>query len=155
MIVHLRQIGDYPLPLQGKESAKELSLEEADVLPAGNLEYQLEAGLSDGGLWVHGRLRLPVRLTCVSCLEPFDFLVEVPEFSLQIEVGGKEHVDLTNWIREDILLALPPYPKCDSDGGRKCPTAFPPVVSAPAGDVPGGPPSAWAALDQIKPQKKS
>ncbi len=34
----------------------------------------------------------------------------------QIDRTGPELVDLTPAIREDILLALPPYPRCDWDG---------------------------------------
>lgn len=158
MIIHLRQMPEGILHLEGSESAAPLGLEEADARPLGELTYSLAAGLSDGGLWVHGRLRLPVELTCVGCLERFAARVDVPEFALQIPLEGKESVDLTEWVREDIFLALPPYPKCDAGSTTPCPAAQftrgsgPAESPASAADPPGSP--FWDVLDQLKQPKQ-
>lgn len=152
MIIHLRQMPDGILHLEGSEDPSPLGLDEAGVLPLGELSYSLDAGLSDGGLWVHGRLSLPVQLTCVGCLDPFPSSIEVPDFAVQTPLGGKESVDLTEWVREDIFLALPPYPKCDAGMEKTCPAGLPPKGTGPddkSGPNPEGSPL-WNVLDQLK-----
>ncbi len=44
-----------------------------------------------------------------------------PAFSAHIDLSGPELIDLTPYLREDILLNLPPHPHCDREGGRVCP----------------------------------
>ncbi len=65
----------------------------------------------------------PVELPCVSCLERFTYTIRVPDFALHIDLVGPETIDLTPFIREDLLLNLPAYPHCDRDGGRICQAA--------------------------------
>ena len=87
----------------------------------GPLRYALEVGISDGSLWANGTLTQPVELHCVRCLETFPFDIEVKDFTVHTELAGPEVVDLTPFMREDILLNLPAYPHCDREGGRICP----------------------------------
>lgn len=154
MILHFRQMEHGRLEWSGCENPDALQLEEVGATPTGNLEYRLEAGLSGGGVWVCGSLRLPVTLTCVGCLEPFPWNIDVPDFAIQLEggeIGGGESLDLTDWVREDILLALPTYPKCDSAGGKTCLAQFPMVESAPMEPSSSAASSAWSALDALDP----
>ena len=77
---------------------------------------------------------------------------------LQEELPGSETMDLTPYLREDILLALPDYPHCDWSGERVCPGRQEARgETAASGEEAGGPahaPSAWEVLDQIhKPAK--
>jgi uncharacterized metal-binding protein YceD (DUF177 family) len=44
----------------------------------------------------------------------------VPAFATHIELRGPETVDLTPFMREDLLLNLPAHPHCDRDGNRVC-----------------------------------
>jgi uncharacterized protein len=158
MVIHLRQMEHGSLVLEGEEEAGALGLAEFGIGLDGALSFQLEAGLSGGGIWAAGWLRLPVKLECVNCLERIKYVVEVPEFALQIpleETGGRESIDLTPWVREDILLALPSYPKCDLDGGRDCLARFPTMEFAPAGETRGASETVWAALDTLQKEKSS
>lgn len=152
MILSLRDLQEESQLLEGTWDVRQIGLEEAGASTAGELQYHLEAGLSGGGLWVRGNLRLPVKLTCVNCLASFVWEVEIPDFAMQTQVEGSDTIDLTEWIREDILLALPPYPKCDSAGGRNCPAKFPPVEHAPGENSSGTASQVWSALDKIKPK---
>jgi len=157
MILHLRQMEHGSMLLEGRECAKPLALEPDGIEVTGELEYSLEAGMSGGGIWVAGRLKLPVTLECVKCLERIPWTVEIPEFALQVEleeIGGSESIDLTPWVREDILLALPPYPKCDSAGGKECLARFPVTEFAPIGETPRERGSVWSALDALKNKSK-
>jgi len=150
MKIHLRQIpqGD-TLHIEGEESAEPLGLEEAGVFPVSPLRYSLDVGLSDGGLFATGRLAVRVRMQCVRCLEDFEREIVVDPFATQTELTGGESIDLTPLAREDIHLSLPAHPRCDSNGGPKCPASR---DGAPASDRQPAPPSvsAWDALDKLQ-----
>ncbi|MCS7009595.1 MAG: DUF177 domain-containing protein [Chthoniobacterales bacterium] len=150
MIVHICQMENGYLTLSGTESAKGLGLEEADAEAASDLEYNLQAGLSGGGLWVTGRLRLKLSLTCVRCLNKFPIDLELKEFAAQIPLDGRESIDLTPYVREDIFLALPPYPKCDSTGERECFAKFPQANDAPTEPEEAGQRSVWEILNELE-----
>lgn len=153
MKVHLQQIPQgETLHLEGEEDPVFLGLEEAGVEPVGPFRYAIDAGVSDGGLFATGRLSQRVRMTCVSCLEPFEREVVSDPFALQVELPGTESVDLTPEVREDIHLLLPAHPRCDSGGEKTCPAHYP----ASARTTPLQPerrerPALWEALDQLKP----
>jgi uncharacterized protein len=158
MILHLRQMDHGNMSLEGHESAAPLGLEACGIGVAGDLKYRLEAGLSGGGLWVAGSLQLPVTLECAKCLEPLPWTIKIPEFALQVELeetGGRESIDLTPWLREDILLALPLYPKCDLVAGKTCLARFQSTEFAPAGETPQEQNPAWSALDALKNELKT
>ncbi len=123
MKVHLRQIPDEGLHLEGEEDCPIPELEAEDVICAGPLRYSLDVGVSEGALWGNGSLAQPVTVRCVACLEQFEHTIEVPDFAIHTDLGGPEVIDLTPYAREDILLNLPAYPRCDRQGGRVCPAA--------------------------------
>ena len=151
MKVHLAQIppGE-TLHLEGEEDAAPLELEAAGAQPTGPLEYSLDVGLSEGGLFATGSLSVPVRMVCVNCLEPFERQIVADPFALQMDLPGPETVDLTPEAREDIHLLLPAHPKCDQGGDKTCPAHFP--SGARTSPMPTGRearPAIWQALDQL------
>jgi uncharacterized protein len=151
MKVHLRQIPDTGLHLEGEEDCVFPELAKDEIFCAGPLRYSLDVGLSEGALWANGSLAQPVELACVSCLERFVHTIEVPDFALHMDLGGPETVDLSPAIREDLLLNLPAYPHCDRDGGRVCPRphAQPPRTEADEAVEKARKPD-WSALDKLE-----
>ena len=148
MKIHLRQIPADGLHLEGEEDCPIPQLDPGEVRCAGPLRYALEVGISDGSLWANGALAQPVELHCVRCLEAFPFDIEVKDFTVHTELTGPEIVDLTPFIREDILLNLPAYPHCDREGGRICrvPEVIKKEDSQPV--LEARPPD-WSALDKL------
>lgn len=147
MKVHLNQIPAHGLRVEGEESAAFLDLNEESIHPVGPVHYALDVGLSDGGLFATGTLGLDLQLECVTCLAKFRYPLRVENFAMQTELGGAETADLTPQMREDILLALPPYPHCDWNGQNVCKGAARNVgktESAP------GESHAWDDLDKLK-----
>ena len=151
MKIHLRQIPAEGLHLEddGECPLPQLNSEEARC--TGPLRYSLDVGVSEGALWVSGELTQPVELRCVRCLEPFPFEIKVKDFAVHTELTGPEEIDITPFMREDLLLNLPAYPHCDREGGRVCPV---PVAdrSEEAQDN-AKRPANWSALDQLKLKK--
>jgi len=145
MKVHLKQIPAQGLHLEGEEDCPIHELESEGIRCAGPVRYDIDLGVASGGLWANGSLSQPVELRCVSCLEKFTYEVRVPAFAVHLELSGPETVDLSPFVREDILLNLPAYPHCDRDGSRICTGK---QVKNAQQDTKQK--SNWNALDQLK-----
>ena len=150
MKVHLQQIPTEGMRFEGRAPNSMLDLHEADIVPVSPVEFELDVGLSDGGLFATGQVGVDVDLKCVSCLERFTYPVRIDDFACQIELLGSETIDLTEPVREDILLALPPHPHCDWSGERVCPGVQNEAAPLSDHDSSGVPPNVWGALDQLK-----
>src|SRR3954451_22068092 len=149
MKVHLQQIPPDGKRYEGEDPGSILDLHEPDVQPVSGVHYQLDVGLSGGGLFATGRVGVTMRLLCVHCLERVARPVEVDDFACQLELTGSETVDLTEPVREDILLALPAHPHCDATGERVC-RGVPAALLSPAESNEEEAPNVWGALDQLK-----
>jgi uncharacterized metal-binding protein YceD (DUF177 family) len=145
MKVHLKQIPTHGLHLEGEEHCPIQELESEGIRCAGRLRYDIDLGVAGGGLWANGSLSQPVELRCVSCLERFVHEIRVPAFAVHVDLHGPETVDLTPFMREDILLNLPAYPHCDRDGDRVCNAK---QVKTAEQDTKRR--SDWSALDKLK-----
>ena len=149
MKVHINQIPLEGLHLDGEKPSEILDLHDDAARTTGPIAYSLDLGLSDGGLFATGTLTVPLELQCVACLERFGYSLHVPDFACQVELTGRETVDLTDHVREDIFLALPPHPHCDWNGERDCKGAFrqqSETATEPLSDTR----KIWGALDQLK-----
>jgi uncharacterized metal-binding protein YceD (DUF177 family) len=152
MKIHLRQIHAEGLHLEGEEECPIPDLAPEDVRCIGPLRYALDLGIAEGALWATGSLTQPVELRCVRCLEPFPFDIEAKAFSIHVDLTGPELIDLTPYLREDILLNLPAHPHCDREGGRICPAAIRPDTGGPAPEGTEKRKPDWSALDKLKLQ---
>jgi uncharacterized metal-binding protein YceD (DUF177 family) len=150
MKIHLRQIHADGLHLEGEEECPIPDLAVEDVRCNGPLRYALDLGISEGSLWATGSLAQPVELRCVRCLEPFPFDIEAKAFSIHVDLTGPELIDLTPYLREDILLNLPAHPNCDREGGRVCPAQGGTAAKPPAPEEDSKRPPDWSALDKLK-----
>ena len=147
MKIHILQIPDEGKHIEGEDPASVFELEDGTVESIAPLFFSLDVGLSVGGLFATGQLRTTFRMGCVSCLDPFELPIEVNDFACQVELDGREHVDLTESLREDILLALPPHPHCDGNGQRTCPG---PPQSGSRSTPTESQRDVWGDLDRLK-----
>ena len=154
MKIHLKQIPAEGSHLKGEEDCPLTELEPEGIRCAGRLHYDLEVGVSAGALWANGQLSQPVEMNCVACLEKFMHEIKVPSFALHNELQGPEVVDLTPFIREDLLLNLPAHPRCDRDGGRVCKAAKMRTDAIAHSEMPPEKREHdWEALDKLKLNK--
>jgi uncharacterized protein len=145
MKIHLKQVPAHGLHLDGDEDCPIHDLEAEGVRCAGPLYYNIDVGIAGGALWARGSLSQPVELRCISCLENFVHDIQVPAFAVHTELHGPETVDLTPFIREDLLLNLPTHPRCDRDGNRVCAAKQPVTVEQDTKRK-----LDWSALDKLK-----
>jgi uncharacterized protein len=150
MKVHLKQIPPEGSHLEGEENCPILELEAEGTRCIGPMHYNIDVGISGGALWANGSLKQPVELRCVACLEKFDHEIIVPAFALHTELRGPETIDLTPFMREDILLNLPAHPHCDRDGDRVCKAAEPQPSEKRAAEPETKRRSDWSELDRLK-----
>jgi uncharacterized protein len=158
LIVNLRHLASRDLRLKGELPVAELDLDLRDELVRADkpLSHDIEAQLLDDNLLVRGKLALPLTCECVRCLKPFEFRLEIADWTLLLPLKGDEAttvegdcVDLTPLVREDILLAFPQHPLCDPHcrGLEKGQKPEPKPVSKVVEEEPS---STWAELDKLK-----
>jgi uncharacterized protein len=159
LVVNLRHLEAHSLKLKGELPVKDLDLDLRDDLIRAEkpLQYDLEAENMADGVLVQGRLLLPLQCLCVRCLKPFEFQLALKNWAQLLPLTGEEKVpvvsdcvDLTPFIREDILLEFPQHPLCD----KSC-RGLPKTVAGKAKKPRGSGQneersSAWAALDKLK-----
>jgi uncharacterized protein len=159
LTINLRHLEAHNLRLEGELPVAELDIETRDeMLQLGApLEYELEAQKLEGGLLIEGRLRLPLRCQCVRCLKVFDYPMELESWVCHLPLEGEESapvindcVDLTPYLREDILLEFPQHPLCEPEC-RGLPTKElgQPQHTSSTGQPEAGSP-AWAELNKLK-----
>ena len=89
---------------------------------AGPIHCRLRAVVVSDELLVDGTLQAELALSCRRCDCQFKgSLGERPYHYDQSVVSAPEYVDLTEEIREAIILAFPSYPICDSACKGLCP----------------------------------
>jgi len=122
LTVTVNRIPTDGMMLAGELPADELGLDYEGVTVAAPLEYDLHAEVAGHELLVRGSLRLPLAFTCSRCLASFDADVRVARYVFSAAVrDGDEIIDLTESVREDIIVALPVKPLCRPDCKGLCP----------------------------------
>jgi len=128
------------------------NLQDKTVRIAGGTRYALYAFQTDEGIAVNGKLCAPFELECTRCLTHFPYEVTIENFNGEAPVSGDHFADLTETLREDILLALPGYPRCEMSTaeGWKC-AAEGRFDQSQEGneDADKERPSPWGALDGL------
>jgi len=121
LLVNIRHLERHSLELKGEVATSDLDLETNDemVHGASPLTYNLEVELLDRSLLVRGHLQLELECRCVRCLKAFKHMLSLRDWTSHIPLAGEESapvrndcVDLTPFLREDILLEFPQHPLC-------------------------------------------
>src|SRR3954462_2537366 len=150
--VNLRHLEEHGLELKGELPVEELDLGVQDeLIRIGKpLRYELQVETLHDAVLVQGRLDLTLDCECVRCLKPFKYNVKLDHWAAHLPLEGDEKVsvendfvDLTPFIREDILLELPRHPLCRTDCGGLKKSAKKPVAKQEN-------PSTWAELNKLK-----
>lgn len=162
LLVNLRHLERNDVKLVGEIPVAELDIETRDemIRLTKPLKHKLEVQELDDQLLVRGKVSLHLDCECVRCLKPFVYKLDWPDWTCMIPLSGEEAVpregdtvDLTPFLREDILLELPQHPLCKPDcGGLKQPTVGKSKQKSGPSDVKTS--SAWAELDKIKFRKE-
>jgi len=157
LIINLRLLSQETLFLQGELSPAELDFGLRDDMFNISLpvKYDLEAEMVDDAMLVRGRLSAELECECVRCLKSFTRPLELPELTLHLPLTGEEavtidndNVDLTPYLREDMILEFPQHPLCKPDCAGL--TKIDKNQAPKNGDEPESAASAWAELNKLK-----
>jgi uncharacterized metal-binding protein YceD (DUF177 family) len=153
------------LPEEGKAYSGELpkevfDLPEDDAQATGPLEYDLWVQRFASELLLTGTLSAPFEFTCVRTLHPFVQTIRLEGAAVSLEITAEGEIDVTDGLREEILINFPPDPRCEEgDVPQKCEIDSRYLsVDKPTEDELPTPPRAgsddrWSALDKLKDQK--
>ena len=152
--VNLRHLEEEGIRLKGELPVAELDLGVNDELVRSEkpLRYDLSVELLHDAVLATGSLVLPLECECARCLKKFKTELKLTGWAAHLPLEGEDKVavendcvDLTPFVREDILLDFPQHPLCRPDcAGLKSKTARKAeAVEKPASD-------AWAKLDKLK-----
>jgi uncharacterized metal-binding protein YceD (DUF177 family) len=123
LLVNIRHLSVCEIILEGEISAGELDIDTLDAMirVTEPLKHDLVVQKTGGTILVRGKLRIGLDCQCVLCLKPFRHQVELSGLLCQLPLQGEERVkvvndcvDLTPYLREDILLEFPQHPVCKS-----------------------------------------
>lgn len=159
--VEVSQILRGAVDAEGEADASLFELEHDPYLrPDGPVSYKVHVELAGKDLIVTGEASAPMKLLCGRCGCFFSTTVKISAFLRAFEWDAHPEVlDLTEDIREDLLLEVPAYPLCRPDCRGLCPVCGQNLNEASCGCAPrpgwdaGSP---WGALDGLdmgsKPQ---
>jgi uncharacterized protein len=154
--VNLRHLETRNLNLRGELSLAELDLDVRDEMlrVVSPVEFNLEIEKLDDAILIQGELRTELECECVRCLKKFTRELDLADWTLHLPLLGddavgvdNDFVDLTPFVREDILLEFPQHPLCRPDCGGLKPKAG---KSTKIVEKVEAKPSAWAELNKLK-----
>ena len=157
LLVNIQQLAREPQTLKGELAVEDLDLDVHDEMVQAKepLRYDLTVEKLEDAVLAQGRLRLKLDCQCVRCLKPVKIELDLKGWAAHLPMEGEDavdvvsdSVDLTPYIREDILLGFPQYPVCKPEcGGLK---GGSPGKSKKTSDATGLPSSALSELDKLK-----
>ncbi len=159
LLVNLRHLEAHNVRLEGEISVAELDVDSRDevIQVAHPLHYALDVQKLEGGLLVQGRLSLVLECQCVRCLKAFAYPLDLQDWMCHLPLEGEDAVvvsndcvDLTPYVREDILLEFPQHPLCDPEcrGLPKTHVGKPAKPGSPGQPETGS--SVWVELNKLK-----
>ena len=122
--VNLRHLEAHEVHLKGELPVDELEFDLRDemMVPGKSLHYDLRIEEVAQNVLVQGKLALTLRCQCVRCLKPFEKTMTLENWTLHLPLEGEDAVpvdndlvDLTPYVREDMLLEFPQHPLCGPD----------------------------------------
>lgn len=152
--IDLRSLPECGKDISGQEIPSFFALDPKDTVQAiSPLKYDLHLERDGSDLLITGALEATFSLECGACLERFDYHVKMENYKSEIEIAKDDTINLTDTIREDTLLTLPSYPRCE-DGNvrpRQCPAEgrFEPALETEPDEPQSAGPGVWEALNKL------
>lgn len=110
--IDLAQLPEEGQAMSGELDPKIFGLSEQDAKPQAGLEYDLYVQRFDDELLLRGYLGAPFEFTCVRSNKLFVQTISLEEAAVSVEVTSGT-VDVTEALREEVLINFPNYPRCD------------------------------------------
>jgi uncharacterized protein len=159
LLFNLRHLEEKNLRLNGELPIADLDVDTLDELihVHGPLAYDVEVQRLEQAVLAQGNLSLTLQCDCARCLKPFEHRLKLDHWACHLPLEGEDKadvvndcVDLTPYIREDIVLAFPQHPLCRPDCRGLASTQKKTEKSPKTAEKPEAASATWAALDKLK-----
>lgn len=121
--INVDLLGQDPSDYSGELPAEVLGDQgDMHVFPLSPLCFELQAQLLGNEVLVRGRIEMDLRLCCTRCAEFFSTKAADSAFLRDYEISEESQaIDLSEDLREGILLKIPGFPLCSKDCKGLCP----------------------------------
>ncbi|NLL83141.1 MAG: DUF177 domain-containing protein [Lentisphaerae bacterium] len=153
LIIDIARLDDGGERYAGELDATALDLVLGDdlVVPASNLAYDLMVEQIGEELLVRGRADMEINCVCSRCAKTFQQHVEDPAIFTAYSLSeDPEFMDLTDELREAMILIFPPYPVCGENCRGLCAQCGANLNNVVCKCKPEGADARWGALDGLK-----
>lgn len=111
MKIHVNRVPAEGLHERATYDPAPLDMDRADVQLTEPFKVEADIAKADRELVVNVNIKAPASMTCARCLTPFPSTITAATlFSYQ--VGPTDVVDMTEDVRQEIILAYPMIPVC-------------------------------------------
>jgi uncharacterized protein len=159
LVVNLRHLEAHNVRLEGRFPVEQMDINTRDdvIQLSQPLEHDLEVQKLENSILVRGHLHLNLECRCVRCLKPFQYRLELDGWTCHLPLQGEDRVavvndfvDLTPYVREDILLEFPRHPLCNPKCRGLPKTSIGKSRNTGSTDKTEVGSSAWAELNKLK-----
>ena len=153
MIIEVSKVSPEGDHFEGEEPASILELDQNPLVkPEGPICYDFHVEKVSHELLVTGTLKVKLSTECSRCADFFSTTMTDSSFLRAYAVPeGTETVDLTDDIREDILINLATFPLCSDTCKGLCLQCGKNLNEGPCSCKPAsGKPGNWSELDKLK-----
>jgi uncharacterized protein len=157
--INLHQLEHGVSRLKGELTPAELDLEGLDELihVEGVVNYEFTAEKLEKSILVQGHFGLKLHCECARCLKPFVRPLEFENWTCDLPLEGEDAapiandcVDLTPYLREDIVLEFPQHPLCQPECDGLPGKSTGKIENTGGMDQTSKALSDWAALNKLK-----
>lgn len=120
MKIHVNCVPEEGLTEHATYDPTTLDMDRADIHPREAFSVEAKISKADRELMVRVDIRCPLQLTCARCLEEFTTVL-TPAGIFSYSVSPTDVIDITNDVRQEIMLAYPFIPVCRPDCKGLCP----------------------------------
>lgn len=113
LVIDLTSLPEEGMAFSGELDGTIFDLPDNDVSSAGPLQYELWAQRFESELLLTGSISAPFDFTCVVTLKRFLKTIHIESAAISVEIGNSAQIDVTEALREEVILEFPAHPRCD------------------------------------------
>ncbi len=154
---HPRSVSEQGIDLVGEVSLAALEIDEDDRLAAAEpAKFAIHVAQVSSGILAQGKIEMAMRCRCDRCLKYFDLPVTVADVCHFLKNTDVDAIDLTDEVREDILLSFPQHVLCRTDCLGLCANCGQNLNVRDCGcRLDTGPENIWGRLDELTPRMEA
>ena len=119
MKIHVNRVPEEGLQERATYNPAGMDMERDDIHLREPFEVDATINKADKELVVIAQIRTPLVMSCARCLEEFPFEIQTQAI-LSYPVGPSDVVDITEDVRQEIILNYPIIPICRKDCKGLC-----------------------------------